>query len=180
MDPCGLCSLRTGSPSLCHAGAAAHRPSFARVFDHISSKEHTLHLCQERPVQCTFPCCNITFPLSFTVTRPLTQSHCLSLDVMSFMQGKHNQLAVVAHADFLLHQYIRRQFLLSQMNEKIATVHAANAQKYSHVAAVNAGLAAEAAKVSSPLPPPFSSCRLFDAAHCRARRWMDQPRLKNL
>jgi hypothetical protein len=69
---------------------------------------------------------------------------------MTFVQGKHNQLAVVAHADFLLHQYIRRQILLSQMNEKIAAVHSSNAQKYSHVAAVNAGLAAEAAKVSPP------------------------------
>ncbi len=61
----------------------------------------------------------------------------------------------MTHADFLLHQYIKRQILLVEINEKIATSHAANFQKFSHVAAVNAGLAAEAAKVFLHAACPF-------------------------
>jgi hypothetical protein len=63
------------------------------------------------------------------------------------LQGLHNAEAVVAHADFLLQQYLRRQILLSEIKDNAAALLLSNQEKFSHVATVNAGLVADAAKV---------------------------------
>jgi len=66
---------------------------------------------------------------------------------LTLLQGKHNAEAVVAHANFLLQQYVRREMLIAEINENVATLHASLDHKFSHVGATNAALVAEVAKV---------------------------------
>ena len=106
-------------------------------------------MCQERPTRCAFACCDVTFPLSLRVhpaPAPFASARLL-LNALTLSQGKHNADAVVEHAHLLLQQYIRRQILLADINENVATLHASLDQKLTHVGAATAALMDEVAKV---------------------------------
>lgn len=149
VDTVDLCSLRVARCSVCDActqgcAAAAKRAPLMT----LPLQEHTINACQERPVGCAFSCCDVTFPLSSRVNQQCPHlRHSWRLLRLTRSQGMHNKDAVAAHADYLLQQYIRRQRILEEINERAAALVSSNNQKFAHVAAVNAGLVSDAAKV---------------------------------
>ena len=116
-------------------------------------------MCPERPTCCSFACCDVTFPLSLRVHEapaPFASARLL-LNALTLSQGKHNADAVVAHAHLLLQQYLRRQILLAEINENLATLYASLDQKFTHVGAANAALMDEVAKVLGTALDPTAS-----------------------